>query len=100
MHDPADAEIVKKIKAQEIELTDRNSVLRGSKPTVGYHSVGLYCLADSGQDFSSLRTMFADRLKRIKEAQKTGVPPPSSAPKIGQCRLFKAMLSLIPLQTP
>jgi parafibromin len=32
--DAADAEVVKRIKQAEIELEDRNSVLRGTKPNV------------------------------------------------------------------
>lgn len=33
--DPHDLEIVKKIRQNEVELVDRNSVLRGVKPNVG-----------------------------------------------------------------
>ncbi|EJD06202.1 RNA polymerase II-associated protein [Fomitiporia mediterranea MF3/22] len=65
--DAADAEVVKKIKANEIELSDRTSVLRGTKPN----------------DFSNVRLMFAERLKKLKEASKNGaIPPPAVAPKI------------------
>lgn len=35
--DQADAEVVKKIKANEVELSDRNSILRGSKLNVSRH---------------------------------------------------------------
>lgn len=36
--DGADADVVKKIKAKEIELTDRTSALRGTKLTVRLYS--------------------------------------------------------------
>ncbi len=38
MADPADIEVVKKIKQNEIELQDRNTVLRGIKPNVRIQS--------------------------------------------------------------
>lgn len=81
MHDPADAEIVKKIKAQEIELIDRNSLLRGTKPVVRVIA-SFVDHAHSLQDFSSLRTMFNERLKKMKEAQKKGGPVPSSTSRV------------------
>ncbi|PAV23389.1 RNA polymerase II-associated [Pyrrhoderma noxium] len=61
--DQADAEVVKKIKANEVELSDRNSILRGSKLN----------------DFTNVRTIFSDRLKKMKEASKPGAIPPSAA---------------------
>ncbi|KAL5490636.1 CDC73 [Sanghuangporus weigelae] len=81
--DAADADVVKKIKANEIELSDRTTVLRGTKPN----------------DFSNVRTMFAERIKKLKEASKSGAPPPQSvAPKIDpklQARKAKNMLPII-----
>ncbi|TFK65330.1 RNA polymerase II-associated protein [Pluteus cervinus] len=60
----ADVEAVKKIKLNEIELVDRNTVLRGIKPN----------------NFSALRQVFSDKLKKAKETSKSGAPPPSTAP--------------------
>lgn len=54
--DTADIEVVKKIKQNEIELQDRNTVLRGVKPN----------------NFSNVRSMYADKLKKLKEAGKGG----------------------------
>ncbi|KAH9890470.1 RNA polymerase II-associated protein [Cubamyces lactineus] len=50
--DPADMEVVKKIRANEIELQDRNTVLRGIKPN----------------NFNSVKVAFAEKLKKLKEA--------------------------------
>ena len=36
MADTADIEVVKRIKQNEIELQDRNTVLRGVKPNVSF----------------------------------------------------------------
>ncbi|KAI0628838.1 RNA polymerase II-associated protein [Trametes polyzona] len=49
--DPADMAVVKKIKANEIELQDRNTVLRGIKPN----------------NFNSVKVEFAERLKKMKD---------------------------------
>ncbi|KAI5118417.1 hypothetical protein M0805_005501 [Coniferiporia weirii] len=61
--DAADAEIVKKIKANEVELSDRTSILRGKKPN----------------NFTNVRAMYAEKLKKLKEASKGGAAPPQSA---------------------
>ncbi|TBU40044.1 CDC73-domain-containing protein [Dichomitus squalens] len=53
--DPADIEVVKRIKANEIELQDRNTVLRGIKPN----------------NFNSLKESFADKLKKLREGGKS-----------------------------
>ncbi|KAG6841738.1 hypothetical protein C0991_007624 [Blastosporella zonata] len=59
--DAHDVDIVKKIKQGEVELRDRNTVLRGTKPN----------------NFSSIRTVYAEKLKKMREASKNGaVPPP------------------------
>ncbi|KAG6908036.1 hypothetical protein DXG01_006398 [Tephrocybe rancida] len=59
--DAHDVDVVKKIKQGEVELRDRNTVLRGTKPN----------------NFSSVRTVYAEKLKKMKEASKNGnVPPP------------------------
>ncbi|KAJ3998499.1 RNA polymerase II accessory factor cdc73 family protein [Lentinula boryana] len=60
--DTADIDSVKKIRTQEIELRDRNSVLRGIKTN----------------NFSSVRTQFAEKLKKIKESVGKTVATPSS----------------------
>ncbi|KLO15250.1 RNA polymerase II-associated protein [Schizopora paradoxa] len=66
--DNQDAEVVKRIKQNEVELSDRNTVLRGAKPN----------------NFSNVRAMFTERLKKLKEASKAGAPPaPAPTPKIG-----------------
>ncbi|KAI0823842.1 RNA polymerase II-associated protein [Trametes gibbosa] len=49
--DPADTAVVKKIKANEIELQDRNTVLRGIKPN----------------NFNSVKLAMSDKLKKLKE---------------------------------
>ncbi|KAI0373122.1 RNA polymerase II-associated protein [Pilatotrama ljubarskyi] len=50
--DHADIEVVKKIKANEIELQDRITVLRGIKPN----------------NLNSVKVAFAEKLKKLKEA--------------------------------
>ncbi|KAH8100318.1 RNA polymerase II-associated protein [Cristinia sonorae] len=62
--DTADIEVVKRIKTQEIELRDRNSVLRGIKQN----------------NFSNVRTAFTEKLKKMKEAGKSGIPASVSMP--------------------
>ncbi|KAG5352489.1 hypothetical protein C0989_002123, partial [Termitomyces sp. Mn162] len=59
--DAHDVEVVKKIRQSEVELRDRNSVLRGTKPN----------------NFSSIRTVYAEKLKKMKEASKNGNVAPS-----------------------
>jgi len=63
--DSADAEAVKKIKKVEVELRDRTTVLRGIKPN----------------NFSAIRTVVGDRLKKIREMSKSGAIPVAVAPK-------------------
>ncbi|KAH8114241.1 RNA polymerase II-associated protein [Phellopilus nigrolimitatus] len=64
--DAADADVVKKIKQNEVELSDRTSVLRGTKPN----------------NFNNVRLIYAEKLKKLKEASKPGaVPPPAAASK-------------------
>ncbi|KAK1217288.1 accessory factor associated with RNA polymerase II [Marasmius sp. AFHP31] len=60
--DPHDAEVVKKIKLQEVELRDKNSVLRGNKTN----------------NFNSVRQAFADKLKKMRDAGRTGAAPAAS----------------------
>ncbi|KAJ6621878.1 RNA polymerase II-associated protein [Mycena sp. CBHHK59/15] len=64
--DPRDVEVVKKIKQNEVELRDRNSVLRGIKPN----------------NFSNIRSVYSDKLKKLREASRSGgtaaVPAPDA----------------------
>ncbi|KAI0294655.1 RNA polymerase II accessory factor [Multifurca ochricompacta] len=62
--DPADMEVVKKIRQGEIELRDHNTVLRGIK----------------NNNFSSVRSAFVAKLKTLKGAGKTGTAVPGAAP--------------------
>ena len=55
--DPHDLEIVKKIRQNEVELVDRNSVLRGVKPNVGCYYPA--CL------FFSKKVSFLLRISRL-----------------------------------
>ncbi|KAL6308630.1 RNA polymerase II-associated protein [Sparassis latifolia] len=61
--DSADIEVVKKIKQNEVELRDRNTVLRGIKPN----------------NFSNVRTTYAEKLKKLKEAGKGGAAAAATA---------------------
>ncbi|KAJ7796140.1 RNA polymerase II-associated protein [Mycena olivaceomarginata] len=60
--DSRDVQVVKKIKQNEIELRDRNSVLRGTKPN----------------NFSNIRSVYSDKLKKLKESR-SGSGAPSAA---------------------
>ncbi|TFK32607.1 RNA polymerase II accessory factor [Crucibulum laeve] len=62
--DAADVEVVKKIKSNEVELRDRNTVLRGIK----------------ANNFTSIRTAYAEKLKKMKEAGRGGVPSATTTP--------------------
>ncbi|KAJ7442643.1 RNA polymerase II-associated protein [Mycena latifolia] len=62
--DPRDIEVVKKIKQNEVELRDRNSVLRGIKPN----------------NFSNIRSVYSDKLKKLKEASRSGTTATVSTP--------------------
>ncbi|KAJ2927111.1 hypothetical protein H1R20_g10011, partial [Candolleomyces eurysporus] len=53
--DAADVEVVKRIKENEIELRDRNTVIRGIKPN----------------NFSNVRTAWSEKLKKLREASKS-----------------------------
>lgn len=80
--DPQDVEVVKKIKASEIELRDRNTVLRGIKPN----------------NFASVRDMFAEKLKKLKESGKPGAPATAAAPAVDpklQARKARNMYPII-----
>ncbi|KAI0927820.1 hypothetical protein AcW1_005240 [Taiwanofungus camphoratus] len=80
--DAADVEVVKKIKHNEIELRDRNTVLRGIKPN----------------NFAAVRTQYTEKLKKLKEASKSGAaaiaPPMTPDPKL-QARKSKSQYPII-----
>ncbi|KAF8589689.1 CDC73-domain-containing protein [Ramaria rubella] len=62
--DTTDIDAVKKLKREEVELRDRTTVLRGIKPN----------------NFSAIRNVVGDRLKKMKEMSKSGaVPAPAVA---------------------
>jgi len=61
--DTQDVEVVKKIKQNEVELRDRNTVLRGTK----------------ANNFSAIRTAYTEKLKKLRDI-KPGAPIPSVAP--------------------
>ncbi|KIM63855.1 hypothetical protein SCLCIDRAFT_116100 [Scleroderma citrinum Foug A] len=64
--DVQDAGVVKRIKANEVELKDRNTVLRGIKPN----------------NFSALHASFSERLKKSRDGKPgaSSVPAPSAGP--------------------
>ncbi|THV07383.1 CDC73-domain-containing protein [Dendrothele bispora CBS 962.96] len=81
--DTADTEVVKKIKQQEVELRDRNTVLRGVK-----HN-----------NFSSVSQVYAEKLKKLRESSRPGaaVPVPATPtpdPKM-QARKARNMYPII-----
>jgi parafibromin len=81
--DTQDVEIVKKIKQNEVELRDRNTVLRGVKPNVGPPFPSYICekLKDRCmQNFSAIRNIYSEKLKKLKEASKPGAAPPTVTP--------------------
>ncbi|KAG1853489.1 RNA pol II accessory factor, Cdc73 family-domain-containing protein [Suillus subalutaceus] len=61
--DQQDVEIVKRIKQNEVELRDRNTVLRGTKPN----------------NFSALRAIYSEKLKKLKETKPGAIPAPAPA---------------------
>jgi len=78
--DAQDVEVVKRIKQNEVELRDRNTVLRGTKPN----------------NFSALHTSFTDRLKRLRDVKpgRAATPAPSAGPPM-QARKAKNMFPII-----
>ncbi|PPQ71701.1 hypothetical protein CVT24_007898 [Panaeolus cyanescens] len=67
--DAHDLEVVKKIRLNEVELQDRNTVLRGIKVN----------------NFGTLRNTYAEKLKKLRESSRTGAsataPTPVADPK-------------------
>ncbi|THH21489.1 hypothetical protein EW146_g112 [Bondarzewia mesenterica] len=62
--DVQDLEVVKKIRQNEVELRDRNTVLRGIKPN----------------NFTSIKNVYEAKLKSLKDSKKTGKAPAVAAP--------------------
>ncbi|KAH7918857.1 CDC73-domain-containing protein [Leucogyrophana mollusca] len=81
--DPQDVEVVKRIRENEVELRDRNTVLRGTK----------------ANNFSPLRTAYAEKLKKLKEVQgqkgQAVVPAPSAGLGLMQARKAKSTSPII-----
>ncbi|KAI4518664.1 hypothetical protein K525DRAFT_259308, partial [Schizophyllum commune Loenen D] len=63
--DAKDVQIVKRMRQNEVELEDRSTVLRGQKLN----------------DFTNLRNVYAEKLKKLKDSSKTGAAVP--APAVG-----------------
>lgn len=61
--DAKDVQVVKRMRQNEVELEDRHTVLRGQKLN----------------DFTNLRNIYADKLKKLKDASKTGAAVPTPA---------------------
>ena len=79
--DAQDVEVVKKIKLNEVELRDRNSVLRGIKPNVrGYINWKRCRWFLWIKNFATVRTAYADKLKKLREASKSGAVPATPTP--------------------
>ncbi|KAL4065086.1 RNA pol II accessory factor, Cdc73 family-domain-containing protein [Scleroderma yunnanense] len=78
--DAQDAGVVKRIKANEVELRDRNTVLRGIKPN----------------NFSALHASFAEKLKKSRDTKPgtSSIPAPSAGPPM-QARKIKNLFPII-----
>ncbi|KIK93036.1 hypothetical protein PAXRUDRAFT_829392 [Paxillus rubicundulus Ve08.2h10] len=78
--DAQDIEVVKRIKQNEVELRDRNTVLRGIKPN----------------NFSALHASFTEKLKLLRDVKPgtTATPTPSTGP-LTQARKAKNMFPII-----
>ncbi|KAF9228911.1 RNA polymerase II-associated protein [Gyrodon lividus] len=78
--DAQDIEVVKRIKQNEVELRDRNTVLRGVKPN----------------NFSALHASFTEKLKFLRDAKPgTASAPASSTGPPMQARKAKNMFPII-----
>ncbi|GJJ11873.1 hypothetical protein Clacol_006111 [Clathrus columnatus] len=64
--DTSDLEAVKKLKKEEIELKDRTTVLRGTKPN----------------NFASVKGIIGERLKKLREPSKTGSSAATQQPRM------------------
>lgn len=100
--DTSDVEAVKKIKLEEIELRDRNTVLRGFKSNVSsLQSI----LSDSDitslpvQNFNNVRIAFAEKLKKLKESGKGGAAASASGAQ-SCCITTPSILIVLQAQIP
>ena len=84
--DTMDVDVVKKIKQNEVELRDRNSVLRGVKPVVSVSRRRLVQVPQThrNQNFSAIRAVYTDKLKKMKESSKPGAASQPSTPSAGK----------------
>lgn len=82
--DAQDVEVVKKIKQNEVELRDRNTVLRGTKANVSTPECDNHLSQLIGyiQNFSAIRTAYTEKLKKLRD-NKPGAPVPSVASSSG-----------------
>ena len=92
--DTADADVVKKIRLAELELRDRNTVLRGSKPNVCLLLVFFSSSLTCAQNFSAVRTSYADKLKKLREASRSGAPQPATTPGRSFCLQLQSLIVL------
>ncbi|KAL1719095.1 RNA polymerase II-associated protein [Schizophyllum commune] len=68
--DAKDVQIVKRMRQNEVELEDRSTVLRGQKLN----------------DFTNLRNIYAEKLKKLKDSSKTGAAAPAPAVGLGKSK--------------
>ena len=80
--DAHDLEIVKKIKQNEVELQDRNTVLRGTKPNVRYVQRFYFRLLKGSQNFSAVRTAYGEKLKKMKESNRAAASSTPATPAV------------------
>lgn len=73
--DAADAEAVKKIKTSEVELRDRNTVLRGVK----------------ANNFAAIRGVYTEKLKKLRDG-KPGAAGAPQATVAGMHLLFRVVI--------
>ncbi|KAG6378190.1 RNA pol II accessory factor, Cdc73 family-domain-containing protein [Boletus reticuloceps] len=105
--DAQDMEVVKRIKQNEVELRDRNTVLRGcqTQRTLYFPCIFIFLSvcwvsrdADAldAQNFSALHASFAERLKKLRDVKpgSTPAPAPSTGPPM-QARKAKNMFPII-----
>lgn len=79
--DTLDVDVVKKIKQNEVELRDRNTVLRGTKANVCTFtfSVGNCSLHEFIQNFSGIRTAYTEKLKKLRDPKANAAAPTAAS---------------------
>jgi len=78
--DTQDVEVVKKIRQNEVDLRDRNTVLRGTK----------------ANNFSAIRTAYTEKLKKLRD-NKPGAPVPSAPPSSDPKAAMKKSRNMYPI---